>query len=290
MPEPRAAGDAGRVLVIQPSRGLVGIDFAELWRFRELMWFLALRDVKVRYRQAALGIAWAVLQPLLTMVVFSALFGLLMGAGARPTVAGVPYSISTYCALVPWLLFATSLNLSSNSLIQNQALVTKVYFPRLVLPIAPTIAALVDFAVAFAVLLLMMLWYGLAPGPGIACLPVFVLLALVSALSLSAWLSALNVLYRDVRHALPFVVQIGFFVTPCVYTTNSLLDGQPAWIHAVYALNPMVSVVEGFRWALLGAPPPHPAALAASALVAGVLLAGGALCFRRLEQTFADVA
>lgn len=285
-----AEPDGGpRTIVIEPPRRLVGVDLPELWRFRELAWFLALRDVKVRYRQAALGAAWAVLQPFLTMVVFSTLFGALMGEGRKPGVEGVPYAISTYCALVPWTLFATSLSFSGNSLIQNQALVTKVYFPRLLLPIAPLIAALVDFAAAFAVLLLMMLWYGVAPGLALFALPLFVALALASSLAVSLWLSALNALYRDVRHAIPFLLQIGFFATPCVYTTASLLGDAPAWVRAAYALNPMVSVVEGFRWALLGAPAPSPAVMATSALAVGVLLVGGTLYFRRMERTFADV-
>ena len=283
---PQARGDsralhAAQTVRIEPPRRWIGVDLAELWQFRELAWFLALRDVKVRYRQAALGITWAVLQPFLTMVVFSTLFGLLMGSSRKPTVEGVPYAISTYCALVPWLLFATSLNTSGNSLIQNQALVTKVYFPRLILPIAPIIAALVDFAAAFFVLLLMMLWYGIAPGPGLLALPLFVAIAIVSALAVSLWLSALN--------ALPFLVQIGFFVTPCVYTTTSLLGDRPAWVHTLYAMNPMVSVVEGFRWALLGAPAPSAGALVASAIAVAVVLLGGALYFRRMERTFADV-
>jgi lipopolysaccharide transport system permease protein len=287
MAEPGGA-DTGRVLVIRPPRGLVGVDFAELWRFRELVWFLALRDVKVRYRQAALGAAWAVLQPFLTMVVFSVLFSLLMGADGRPGVPGVPYAVSTYCALVPWQLFATSLGYSGNSLIQNQALVTKVYFPRLVLPLAPSVAALVDFAAAFAVLAAMMVWYGIAPGPSVLLLPAWTLLAVASSLAVSLWLSAANALYRDVRHALPFLVQVWFFVTPCVYTTASILPGDAGWLRTLYALNPMAGVVEGFRAALLGTPPPDAASVAASAGAVLVLMVGGALYFRRMERSFAD--
>ncbi len=283
-----AGGDVARIW-IRPPRGLVGVDFAELWRFRELVWFLALRDVKVRYRQAALGIAWAVLQPFLTMVVFSVLFGLLMGAEGKPTIPGVPYAISTFCALVPWQLFATSLGYSGNSLIQNQALVTKVYFPRLVLPLAPIVAALVDFAVAFAVLLLMMLWYGITPSAAVLALPLWIALTVASALAISLWLSALNALYRDVRHALPFLIQVWFFVTPCVYTTGSILAEQAFWVRTLYALNPMVAVIEGFRAALLGTPPPELATVVASATTVAVLLVGGALYFRRMERTFADV-
>ena len=287
-----AGGNGGNEVApiwIGPARGVVGIDFAELWRFRELVWFLALRDVKVRYKQAALGGAWAVLQPFLTMVVFSVLFGLLMGAEGKPTLPGVPYAVSTFCALVPWQLFATSLSYSGNSLIQNQALVTKVYFPRLVLPMAPIVAALVDFAIALAVLLLMMLWYGITPGTAALALPLWIALAIVSALAVSLWLSALNALYRDVRHALPFLVQVWFFVTPCVYTTGSILADQASWVRTLYALNPMVSVIDGFRAALLGTPGPDLATALASATTVGVLLVGGALYFRRMERTFADV-
>jgi len=281
---------SGRIdgIVITPPRGLGTVDLAELWRFRELIGFLALRDVKVRYKQAALGISWAVLQPLLTMVVFSVLFGFLMGAEGKPSVEGVPYAVSTFCALVPWQLFATALSFSGNSIVQNQNLVTKVYFPRLVLPIAPIIAALVDFGAAFAVLLLMMLAYGIVPGAAIALLPFFVVLALATALAVSLWLSALNALYRDVRYALPFLTQLWFFVTPCVYTTASVLGEAPPWAHWLYAANPMVGVVEGFRWALIGGPAPATGALLASSIAVVVLLVGGAIYFRRMERVFAD--
>jgi lipopolysaccharide transport system permease protein len=281
---------SGRIdgIVITPPRGLGTVDLAELWRFRELIGFLALRDVKVRYKQAALGVSWAVLQPLLTMVVFSVLFGFLMGAEGKPSVEGVPYAVSTFCALVPWQLFATALSFSGNSIVQNQNLVTKVYFPRLVLPIAPIIAALVDFGAAFAVLLLMMLAYGIVPGAAIALLPFFVVLALATALAVSLWLSALNALYRDVRYALPFLTQLWFFVTPCVYTTASVLGEAPPWAHWLYAANPMVGVVEGFRWALIGGPAPATGALLASSIAVVVLLVGGAIYFRRMERVFAD--
>jgi lipopolysaccharide transport system permease protein len=279
---------AGSSVVIRAERGFAAIDLAELWQFRELIGFLALRDVKVRYKQASLGIAWAILQPLLTMVVFSVIFGLLMGADHKPTIDGVPYAVSTYCALVPWQLFATSLGFSGNSLIQNQHLITKVYFPRLVLPIAPIVAALVDFAAAFAVLLAMMLWYGITPGPAIVALPCFILLAVATALAVSLWLAALNALYRDVRYALPLLTQIWFFVTPVVYTTASVLDNQPSWMQLLYALNPMAGVIEGFRWALLGSAPPAISVLLTSGATVALLLVGGAFYFRRMERIFAD--
>ena len=289
MAEPEsAASQCNDHVVIAPARGWVRIDLAELWRFRELIGFLALRDVKVRYEQAALGVSWAVLQPLLTMIVFSLLFGLLMGADSKPAIEGVPYAVSTYCALVPWQLFATSLSFSGNSIVSNQNLVTKVYFPRLVLPIAPIVAALVDCGAAFAVLLVMMLAYGITPGPQVVLLPLFVALTLVTALAVSLWLSALNALYRDVRYALPFLTQLWFFVTPCVYTTASVLGDAPEWAQWLYAANPMVGVVEGFRWALIGGPAPAVAALAASVGAVSILLIGGAVYFRRMERVFAD--
>jgi lipopolysaccharide transport system permease protein len=280
--------EQAEIVVIRPTRGLVPIDWAELWSARELIGFLALRDVKVRYKQAFLGVAWAVLQPFLTMAVFSTLFGLLMGPEGRPAPDGIPYAISTYCALVPWQLFASSLTASGNSLVQNQALVTKVYFPRLALPVAPVLSALVDFSAAIAVLGLMMIWYGIAPTPAVLVLPLFIALAVAASLAVSLWLSAANALYRDVRHALPFVTQLWFFVTPCVYTTSSLLEGRQEWLATLYALNPMVGVVEGFRWTLLGTPAPDPTALAASVAAVVALGVGGTYYFRSMERRFAD--
>jgi lipopolysaccharide transport system permease protein len=277
-----------RTVVLQPHRGWVSIDLPELWRYRELIGFLALRDLKARYKQSFLGAAWAVLQPLVTMVVFTLLFGLLLGREGMPTMEGVPYAVSTYCALVPWQLFAAALTASGDSLVANQHLITKVYFPRLVAPVAPILAALVDFVLAFAVLLGMMAAFGVTPGWGILALPLLTLLAVAAALSVSLWLSALNALYRDVRHALPFLAQTWMFATPVVYTAASVLEGQPDWVRFAYGLNPMTGVVEGFRWALLGGNTPPWAALATSVLVVAVLLVGGALFFRRMERTFAD--
>lgn len=274
---------------IRSHRGWVPIDLAELWRYRELVGFLALRDIQVRYKQSLLGVAWAVLEPLLTMVVFALLFGLLLGRDGLPTLAGVPYAVSTYCALVPWQLFARALNASGDSLVANRNLITKVYFPRLAAPIAPILAALVDFALAFAVLLGMMLFYGVAPGWALLTLPLFVLLAVATALSVSLWLSALNAIYRDVRHTLPFIAQLWMFVTPVVYTTASVMGGQPDWVRALYGLNPMAGVVEGFRWALLGAANPPWAVLSSSLATVGILLIGGIYYFRRMERSFVDL-
>lgn len=284
-----AAEPSAERIVIEPPRGLAFPDLRELWSYRELAALLALRDFKIRYKQSLLGAAWAVLQPLLTMVVFSTLFALLLGRDKMPSAGGVPYAVSTYAALVPWQLFATSVANSSNSLVMNQALITKVYFPRLAAPLAPVLAALVDFALAFAVLLIMMAAYGITPGWGIVTLPAFVLLAVLTALAASLWLSALNVLYRDVRHAIPFLVQLWMFVTPVVYASENLLAGAPRWVVVVYGINPLAGVVEGFRWALLGTPPPSPLLLGASFAVTLALLLTGALFFQRLERNFADL-
>jgi lipopolysaccharide transport system permease protein len=274
---------------IRPRRGWVPVDLGELWRHRELIGFLALRDIKVRYKQSLLGISWAVLQPLATMVVFGVLFRALLGQERMPTPAGVPYAVSTYCALVPWQLFARSLQSSGDSLVANQHLITKVYFPRLAAPIAPLLAALVDFGCAFAVLLGMMLVWGIAPSAAALALPFFVLLAVATALAVSLWLSALGAIFRDVRHTLPFLVQTWMFATPVVYTTESILGGRPGWVQVLYGLNPMTGVIEAFRWALLGAAEPPWALLAGSVAVSSALLVSGLYFFRRLERTFADL-
>jgi lipopolysaccharide transport system permease protein len=239
------------VTVIQPPRRWVPIDLGALWRYRELLYFLVWRDIKVRYKQTALGAAWAVIQPFFTMVVFSLFFGRL----ARVPSDGAPYPIFSFAALVPWGFFANDLTQSANSIVANRDLITKVYFPRLAIPTATVLAGLVDFAIAFAVLLLMMAYYGFAPTANVVWILPLLLLALVSALGVGLWLSALNVRYRDVRHALPFLVQAWLFITP-IANPSSLLD-EP-W-RTVNGLNPMDGVVEGFRWALLGtdsAPPP----------------------------------
>ncbi len=288
-PDSLPLAEGGSAIVIEPHRGWVPVDLPELWRYRELIGFLALRDLKVRYKQSVLGVGWAVLQPLVTMVVFTLLFGLLLGRGGMPAPEGIPYAISTYCALVPWQLFATSLTTSGDSLVANQTLITKVYFPRLVAPIAPILAALVDFVLAFAVLLGMMAWFGIAPGWGLALLPLLVLLTVATALSVSLWLSALNALYRDVRHALPFLAQTWMFATPVVYTTESVFGGTSEWLRFAYELNPMAGVVEGFRWALLGGAEPPWAAMMSSAAIVSLLLVGGAYFFRRMERRFADL-
>jgi lipopolysaccharide transport system permease protein len=275
-------------VVIRPQTGWIPLGLPELWRYRELVGFLALRDVRLRYKQSLLGSAWAVLQPLLTLAVFTGLFGALLGPDRLPRAPGISYAVSTFCALVPWQLFARAVSAGSDSLVVNQALVTKVYFPRLAVPLAPVLAALVDFALAFGVLLAMLAWAGITPGAAALALPLLVLLTVAAALGVSLWLAAVNALYRDVRVALPFLVQIWMLVTPVVYTAPHVLAGRPHWVALAYAANPMVGVVEGFRWALLGSAAPPTALLAGSALTTSLLLASGLVVFRRLERLFAD--
>lgn len=271
---------APHVLVIEPTRGLARFNLAEVWAYRELLYFLVWRDVKVRYKQTALGAAWAVIQPVMTMLVFSVFFGRL----AKMPSDGVPYPVFAYTALLPWQLFAYALGESSNSLVGSQNLITKVYFPRLVIPIAAVLAGLVDFAIAFVVLLGLMSYYGIVPTMAVVFLPAFVALAVVTALAVGLWLSALNVNYRDVRYTVPFITQIWLFLTPVAYPSSLV----PERWRALLGLNPMAGVVEGFRWALLGhehAPGPM---LAVSAAAVAIILVSGLIYFRRTESTIAD--
>jgi lipopolysaccharide transport system permease protein len=269
------------VTVIRPTRGWTSLGLGELWAYRELLYFLVWRDVKVRYKQTALGAAWAIIQPFFTMVVFSLFFGRL----ARMPSDGVPYPVFAFAALVPWTFFATGLTQSSNSLVASQNLLKKVYFPRLAIPIATVLSGGVDFVIAFLVLLGMLLWYGITPGPEMLWLLPLLLLALVTALGVGFWFAALNVRYRDVRYVVPFLVQFWLFATPIAYPSSLL--GEP-W-RTLYALNPMVGVVEGFRWALLGTRTAPGPMIVASALAAIALLVSGAYYFRRMEKTFADL-
>ena len=269
------------VIVVKPSKGWITLKLDELWEYKELLYFLAWRDIKVRYKQTVLGAAWAIIQPFFTMVVFSIFFGKL----ARVPSDGIPYPIFAYAALVPWTFFANGLNQSSNSLVGSANLIKKVYFPRLVVPIASVISGVFDFILAFLVLLGMMLYYGIFPKANIVWLPFLLLLTLTTSLGVGLWLSALNVQFRDVRYTVPFLTQFWLFATPIAYPSSLL--SQP-W-RTLYGINPMVGVVEGFRWALLGTDTAPGAIVLVSSLVALALLVGGAFYFRRLEKSFADV-
>ena len=266
---------------IDPPKSWASIGLRELWDYRELLYFLTWRDIKVRYKQTALGAAWAVIQPFFMMVVFSLFFGKLAGVPSD----GIPYPVFAFCGLLPWQLFAHALTESSNSLVGNQNLITKVYFPRLVVPIAAVLGGVVDFAIAFVILLVMMLYFGIVPGWAIVTLPLFIVLAITTALAVGLWLSALNVKYRDVRYTMNFLVQFWLFATPVAYP-SSLIPVQWRW---AYGLNPMAGVVEGFRWALLGKTDPPGALLGVSIAVVVLLLIGGLYYFRKMEQEFADV-
>jgi lipopolysaccharide transport system permease protein len=269
------------VTVLTPSHGWVALRLGKVWEYRELLYFLTWRDIKVRYKQTILGAAWAVIQPFMTMVVFSLFFGRL----AQIPSDGVPYPIFSYAALVPWMFFAHGLTQASSSLVDGANLLKKVYFPRLIIPLAAVFSGVVDFALAFLVLLGMMLAYGIVPTAHLIWLPGFVLLAFATSLGAGLWLSAMNVQFRDVRYTVPFLIQFWLFATPIAYPSSLLSE---PW-RTVYGLNPMVGVVEGFRWLLLGTPTAPRPMLAVSALVTLVLLITGALYFRRMEKTFADV-
>jgi homopolymeric O-antigen transport system permease protein len=265
---------------IRPARGWTALELRELWQYRELLAFLIWRDIKVRYKQTALGAAWAILQPVFTMVVFSLFFGRL----AKVPSDGVPYPVFAYCALLPWQLFAYALAESSNSVVANERLISKIYFPRLLIPIAGVLAGLVDFAIAFGVLILLMLHYGIIPTWTLATLPLFVLLAILTALAVGLWLSALNVQYRDVRYTVGFLTQIWLFLSPVAYPSSLV----PERWRPLYGLNPMAGVVEGFRWALIGKTPSPGPMLAVSVIMVLLMLVGGLFYFRRMENSFAD--
>lgn len=270
-------------IIIEPKQGLRQIPFRELWAYRDLLYFLTWRDIKVRYKQTILGATWAILQPFMTMVVFSLFFGNL---AAIPS-DGVPYPIFAYAALVPWTFFANAMGQASNSIVTDANLIKKVYFPRLAVPISTVLGGVIDFILAFSVLLVMMLFYGILPTLNVVWLPALVLLALVTALGVGLWLSAMNVQFRDVRYTIPFLTQLWLFITPIAYP-SSLIENDA--LRFVYSLNPMVGVVEGFRWALLGTDTAPGLSLLASSVVAIVLLISGLIYFGQMEKTFADVA
>jgi lipopolysaccharide transport system permease protein len=267
---------------IAPSKGWVSLKLGELWEYRELIYFLVWRDVKVRYKQTVLGAAWAIIQPFFTMVVFSVFFGKL----AKVPSDGIPYPIFSYAALVPWTFFSRGLSQASNSLVGGARLIKKVYFPRLAMPIATVLGGIVDFVLAFIMLLGMMLYYGSVPTVNVVWLPFFLLLALVTSLGAALWLSAMNVQFRDVRYTIPFITQFWMFVTPIAYS-SSLIENP--LLRALYGINPMAGVVEGFRWALLATDTAPGPIIAVSCLASLALLVSGAFYFRRMEKTFADV-
>jgi lipopolysaccharide transport system permease protein len=267
-------------LVLEPTRGWLSLELSDLWRYRELLFFLTWRDIKVRYKQTVLGAAWAVLQPLLTMVVFSIIFGLLANLPSD----GIPYPLFTFTALLPWQLFAFALTNSSNSLVGSQNLISKVYFPRLVIPIASVLPGLVDFVIAFVVLLGMMFYYQIPLTGRILFLPVFILLGVMTALAAGFWLSALNVEYRDIRYVVPFLTLFWQYATPVAYSSSLI----PEKWRLLYGLNPMAGVVEGFRWALLGKGEVG-SLIWASVIIVLLLLISGLIYFKRMEDTFADV-
>jgi len=269
------------VQVIAPASGWVPVQLGEVWQFRELLAFLVWREVKIRYKQTTLGVAWAILQPCFTMVVFSVFFGRI---GHIPS-DGLPYPVFAFSALVPWQLFAFALAESSNSVVANQRLVTKVYFPRVIMPMAAVGVGLVDFCLSLGVLLGLMAFYRVVPSTAIWTLPVWTLLAVTTALAVGVWLSALNVRYRDIRYTLPFLTQVWLFATPVAYPSSLVPE---AW-RSMYALNPMVGVIDGFRWALLGRAQAPPMTVAVSAAAMLALLTLGLFYFRRTERTFADV-
>lgn len=279
----KTATSEPRTIILRPSRGFSFLDFRELWIYRELVYFLTWRSLKVRYKQTILGAVWAVLEPFLTMVVFTIFFGNLAKVGSD----NIPYPIWSYAGLLPWGLFSKALSDASRSLVANSHMITKIYFPRIILPLSSILAGLVDFAIAFVVLIGMMLFYKQFPTSAVWTLPLFLLLAMITALGVALWLSALNVKYRDVGYILPFLTQFWLFITPVVYPSSQI----PEQWRLIYGLNPMTGVVEGFRWALLGINP-QPTffpMLAVSAAMAIVVLFTGILYFRRMERGFADM-
>ena len=267
-------------IYIKPSTGLAALNLRDLWIYRELVFFMIWRDIKVRYKQTLLGAAWAVIQPVLTMLIFNFIFGTV----AKVNTEGIPYPIFSYTALLPWGLFSAALNNASRSLTTNQNMVSKIYFPRLVLPLASVLGGLVDFAIAFLILIVLMIYYKVTPTAAIWTLPLFLVLTVVTALGVSLWLSAINVQYRDVNYVLPFLTQFWLFLTPVAYSANVI---SAKW-QFVYSLNPMAGVVNGFRWALLGTNTGPNMNMAISIGISLIFLVSGLFYFRSMERTFAD--
>ena len=268
-------------IVIQPRKGLFHLDLGSVWAYRELLYFLAWRDIKVRYKQTVIGAVWAILQPLLTMVIFTVIFGNF----AKIPSDGLPYPLFAYTALLPWEYFSQAISRSGVSVVNDASLVQKIYFPRLIIPLAAVVTPLVDFLLSFVILIGMMLWFRVTPTWGMMALPLFLLTALLTALSAGLWLSALNVKYRDVRYTIPFLTQFWMYASPIAYPVSLI----PEKWRLLYGLNPLAGVVEGFRWALLGKESPDFRLMAVSAAAVLVVLLGGLVYFKKTEQTFADV-
>lgn len=269
------------ITIYEPTQGWLSLRLGELWHYRELLYFLTWRDIKIRYKQTALGVAWAVLQPLITMVIFSVIFGQL----AKLPSDDIPYPVFSYTALLPWGLFSGALQRAGTSLVTNSNLITKVYFPRLVIPISAVAAGMVDFSISFVVLFGLILYYKIKITWMILTIPLFAILAVLTALAVSLWLSALNVQYRDVQHMIPFLIQAWMYASPVAYSAGLIPDGP--W-RIIYGLNPLAGVIQGFRWALLGGSPPQEL-LVISVVIVLLLLVSGLYYFRRMERTFADV-
>lgn len=269
------------VVVLRPRTGYLDLDLAEVWRYRELLYFLIWRELKVRYKQAAIGAGWAIIQPVFMVLIFSAVFGMF----ARIPSDGFPYPVFAFTAVLAWTYFSQALGRCSTGLVDDAELIRKIYFPRLILPFAAVVAPLVDLLIALPILLAMMLWYGIIPSPNILMLPLFVLLALLLALACGLWLGPINVRYRDIKHVIPFLIQVWMYASPVVYPVSMV----PERWQLLYSLNPMVGVIEGFRWAVLGQGSPNLVAIAISAVAVLVLLAGGLVYFSRMQRYFADV-
>jgi lipopolysaccharide transport system permease protein len=276
-----ATAATARVTVIRPSSGLFDLDLGAVWRYRELLYFLVWREVKIRYKQAALGVAWAVVQPLFTVLIFTFIFGIF----ARFPSDGLPYPVFALAAVLPWTYFAEALRRGATGLVADADLVRKIYFPRLIIPVAGVTSPLVDFLFGLVILVGVMLWYGIVPGWTMLLLPFWLFITLALALSIGLWLGPINVRYRDVMHTLPFVTQVWMFATPIVYPLSMI----PQKWQALYSINPMVGIIEGFRWSLLGTGQPHMLSIGISLSVITLALIGGSVYFRKMERSFADV-
>ncbi len=276
-----APAATARVTVIRPSSGLFDLDLGAVWRYRELLYFLVWREVKIRYKQAALGVAWAVVQPLFTVLIFTFIFGIF----ARFPSDGLPYPVFALAAVLPWTYFAEALRRGATGLVADADLVRKIYFPRLIIPVAGVTSPLVDFLFGLVILVGVMLWYGIVPGWTMLLLPFWLFITLGLALAIGLWLGPINVRYRDVMHTLPFVTQVWMFATPIVYPLSMI----PQKWQALYSINPMVGIIEGFRWSLLGTGQPHMLSIGISLSVITLALIGGSVYFRKMERSFADV-